>query len=239
MGEFKFIEKTHTYLMDGKRMTGVTTVLGVISKPMLIDWAANMAVDYIKENGSSAEGAVLVSDYVLKEARTAHTKKKEAAGTKGTNTHALVEAYVKMSINTQDGYPVDHPRVNSDDPMLHEFIEWSLENKVQFLESEKKLYSKEWFVAGTTDFTCIIDGKRFVGDLKTMKKIWDRTPYFQTAAYMKMLKEMGEEDYDGSVIVNINKETFELTEHYSYDWESDVKSFEAALTLYRSLNQPL
>ena len=102
--------------------------------------------------------------------------------------------------------------------------------------SEKKIYSKEWFVAGTADFTCIIKDKRYVSDLKTMKKMWDRTPFFQASAYMKMLVEMGEEKYDGTVIVNINKETNELTEYYSYDFEADVKSFEAALCLYRTLD---
>ena len=238
MGDFKFIEKTHTYLMDGKRMTGVTTVLGVISKPMLIDWASKMAVESIETAGVVSMDTLMVTGWqkARNEALKAHTKKKEAAGTKGTNTHALVEAYVKDCISNNDG---NARYYKTDDIMLNHFVVWSLENKVQFLESEKKIYSKSRFVAGTVDFTCVIDGKRIVGDLKTMKKVWDRVPFFQTAAYMAFLVEMGEQPYDASVIVNINKDTHELTEFYSYDWESDIKSFDAALTLYRALNQPL
>ena len=47
---FTFDEKTHRYYIGDKQRTGTTTVLGILAKPALIQWAANMAVDYIKEN---------------------------------------------------------------------------------------------------------------------------------------------------------------------------------------------
>ena len=65
--------------------------------------------------------------------------------------------------------------------------------------------------------------------------MWDRTPFFQSSAYMKMLVEMGDDSYDGTIIVNINKETNKLTEYKSFDFEADIKSFEAALILYKSI----
>lgn len=118
---------------------------------------------------------------------------------------------------------------------LATFIAWATANNVRFLASEKQVYSKELFVAGTFDFSFEKDGKRFIGDLKTMKKMWDRVPFFQTAAYIIASEHMGEEKYDGSCIININKETNELTEYYTYDHENDKKAFEAALFLYRQL----
>ncbi len=73
-----------------------------------------------------------------------------------------------------------------------------------------------------------------------MGKIWDRVPFFQTAAYRKMSMEMGEEHYDGSCIVNISKPSEKypsmLSTEWSYDFDNDQKAFEAALTLYRQLN---
>ena len=47
---FKFNKEEHYYELDGKRLYGVTTVLGVIAKPALIPWAVKMAIDYIKDN---------------------------------------------------------------------------------------------------------------------------------------------------------------------------------------------
>lgn len=229
--------KKHVYLMDGKQMTGVTTVLGVIAKPALIQWAADMACEYIAGHIGEAFTYPLEADKfktLLAEARTAHTKKKEAAGTKGTDTHALVEEYIKSCIS-KDGDA--HAFGGGDDPMAQKFAGWAQENNVKFIASEKKVFSKSWFVAGTFDFSFEKDGKRFIGDLKTMKKVWDRVPFMQTAAYRKMSVEMGEAPYDGSCIVNISKEDgHELTDHWSYDWEADQKGFEAALTLYRQLN---
>lgn len=231
--EFKFNKGRHIYTLDGSPMMGVTSVLGIISKPALISWAANMASDYVFKNLKDINDLELV----CKEARTAHNKARDKAGDKGTDVHALVEEYIKECI-AKGGYAL--PKIGEAlkgeiDPMLNEFITWALKNAVQFLESEKRIYSEEWFVAGTADFTCIIDNQHFVGDLKTMKTMWDRTPFFQTAAYMKMLVEQGEEKYDGTIIVNINKETNKLTEYKSYDWEADIKSFEAALQLYKTI----
>ena len=225
--------KNHVYTWNGKQMTGVTTVLGMIAKPALIQWAADMACEFIDQARQSEKFTLDDLDEILKEARVAHTKKKEEAGSKGTDVHALVEKYIKDCIALNRGEALAH---ETEDKMLLEFIKWAITNKVTFLESEKKIYSKEWFVAGTADFTCIIKDKRYVSDLKTMKKMWDRTPFFQASAYMKMLVEMGNNSYDGTVIININKETNELTEYYSYDFEADIKSFEAALTLYRNIN---
>jgi len=132
------------------------------------------------------------------------------------------------------GYP-ELPMDESEKKSTLAFTDWALDNKVQFLESEKRVYSEEWFVAGTADFTCVIGDQRFVGDLKTMKQMWDRTPFFQCAAYLKMFVEMGDDSFDGTIIVNINKENNKLTEYKSFDFETDIKSFEAALTLYKSI----
>lgn len=243
MSSFTFEEKGHKYLLDGKPLTGVTTVLGVIAKPVLIGWAAKQTAEWIRQNAqqhdASPDQAIgsqvwyHVNEENLQEAAKAHTKKKEEAGSKGTDVHALVEGYIKKCISINSGNAILDGQTTRE---LDRFQNWAVSNNVQFLCSEKRMYSREWWVAGTADFTFIKDGKRYVGDLKTMKKLWDRIPFFQCAAYMKMLEENGEEKYDGSCIVNINKETGELTEHYTYAHEEDKKSFEAALCLYRALN---
>ena len=46
--DFDDTGKRHAHYINGKRATGVTTILGVIAKPALIAWSARMAVDYIE-----------------------------------------------------------------------------------------------------------------------------------------------------------------------------------------------
>lgn len=260
MDNFQFDPKAHVYTLDGKPLSGVTTVLGVIAKPALIQWAADMACDYVRDN----RGALMdVSDIVepletlLKEARLAHRKKKEKAGAQGTDTHALIERYVKDCIQLNNGEAFVGYK---DSEPIQSFVQWSLDNKIKFIESEKRMYSREWWLAGTCDLVFEQDGKRYVGDVKTMKKLWDVTPFIQCAAYAKMYNDMQktyaieqalnvgipkesapynhmkDNEIDGTCIINIPKETNEVETHYRYDLEGDTKAFEAALTLYRTLN---
>lgn len=237
MENFTFDEKGHKYTLDGKPLSGVTTVLGVIAKPALIQWAADMACKWVEDKINESptifdySGSEILS--MLPEARLAHRKKKEKAGQQGTDTHALVEKYVKLMINDQDGKAMEMNGYDS--PAIESFVKWAVENKVKFIESEKRMYSREWWLAGTCDLVFEQDGKRYVGDIKTMKKIWDRVPFLQMAAYMKMLKETDPVEYHGTCIINIPKETNQVETAYSYDFEGDIKAFEAALTLYRAL----
>lgn len=248
MDNFIFDPKKHVYTLDGKPLSGVTTVLSVIAKPALIQWAADMACDLIKNKfdniifpSKEHDGIEHVDcSYkelygLIEEARLAHRKKKEKAADQGTDTHAEIEKYVKGCIAENNGYGKAELIFDAS-PALKNFILWGTDNKIKFLESEKRMYSREWWLAGTCDLVFEKEGKKYVGDVKTMKKLWDVTPFIQCAAYAKMMSEAGEK-FDGTCIINIPKETNEVETHYRYDLEGDTKAFEAALTLYRTLNQ--
>lgn len=232
---FTFNEKEHLYELDGKPLTGVTTILNVIAKPALIQWAASEAVNYVCNNIEELITATKErQDELLKEAKTAHRRKKEDAGQKGTDVHALIEERIKGAIKNNDGY--FDPQGIDENTQVQHFLNWAIDNKVQFLESEKRMYSKEKWTAGTCDFTCVINGKRYVGDIKT-GGVYDRIPHFQTAAYRMMLEEAGD-NYEGSVIVNIKKDgkfNKEKDVYYSHDYQTDLEGFLAALKLYRIL----
>ena len=228
MNDFTFDEKTHTYKSDGKPVTGVTTILSCIAKPALIQWSANMAVDFL-ETIYKVEGKL--SDLFFKEARTVHRKKKQDAGAKGTDIHAIIETIIKEAIEKTGGIISGH-NVN-EEPQVTNFIKWAIEKKVKFLVSEKRLYSVKHWIAGTCDFTCEIDGRRYVGDLKTSTGIYPEM-FFQVGAYRMMLEEMGEPEYVGSIIVRCGKKgDFETKERFEY--ESDLKGFLGAVELYRAL----
>ncbi len=224
-----FDEKTHSYLIDGKPATGVTTVIGVLAKPALIGWAAKMAVEYVKEHAEfydnysdmgEAGERYLVKDTDLEEARTAHTKKKEAAGTHGTEAHALVEKYIK-SCMSNDGkpYPIVEDGVRQS---IGKFVDWAIENVDHFLYSERRMFNKDMFVAGTADFGCVMkDGKKLIGDFKTSSGVYGIDYFLQCAGYKILAEAEGDTPYDGCVIVRLGKKgPADFDVHYRYTEQS-------------------
>lgn len=235
--EFTFDPVNHRYFLDGKPVTGVTTIIGVISKPALIGWAAGMVCTYIKENcGRDELERYLVTVEDLEQAKTAHARKKTDAASIGTVVHEEIENYIKGQIEgTYEPREIKDRKARA---MYENFVGWAKENEVTFHESEKKLYSEKHWCAGTADFTCSIGDKTFVGDIKTSSRIYPEN-FIQTAAYRMMLEEMGiGERYDGSVVVNIKKDgkfNEKKDVKYRFDYQTDLKAFLGALDIYKYL----
>jgi len=228
---FEFNEKTHRYYLDGKSMTGCTTILGMIAKPALINWSARMASEYVLNNLKDLDDL----KEVCEKAGKAHIMKRDSAAEQGTDTHALVENYIKQCIK-KDGRAMD---IKTEEKQVKHFIDWAKKYKIKFLESEKRVYSKKYFVAGTYDFKCEIDGKVYLGDIKTTSGIYDRVPMAQCAAYQMMeLENEPKNKIDGRLIINLKKDgRFDEDKdvYISYHYEDDLEIFMAALTLYRQL----
>jgi hypothetical protein len=245
-GAYTFDEKNHVHTLDGKPLTGVTTILGVIAKPMLIQWSANMAVDFIQSNYTEiVEGGDEVFEQVCKEARVAHRKKKESAGEFGTNVHNAIEKWVNMKILGVD-IELDLKFSELEQKAFNHFVNWALTNNVKFLESEKHVYSRSLWVGGICDIVCEIDGKRYVADIKTSSGIYPEA-FIQCSAYAEMLTEMATYPliyrdnklhnfaFDGVLILNCNKKGG-FDHAFNYDIEGNFNCFKAAVTIYRKLN---
>ena len=233
--EYSFDEVNHLHTLDGKALTGVTTVLSVIAKPALIQWAANMACDFIETsfaNWTQDKDSVFDIKTVCKEARTAHKKKKETAGTWGTELHAEIEEIIKNAVELTGGFI---PAVSTKTPELEKFTTWATENKVRFISSEKHVYSRELWVGGIADIVCEIDGKLYVGDIKTSSGIYPEH-YIQCSAYAMILLEMAvfPKMCDGVVVINIDKKGgFQVKQNY--DLLGNFETFKAALKIYRHM----
>jgi len=229
MPNFTFDEKEHVYTLDGKPLQGVTTILRVISKPALIQWSANCAVDFIE---TAVKSGLELTDQIYKDARLAHRKKKEKAGEEGTDAHSLIELMIKNAIEKNGGYILEtETGINT---ILDSFVKWANENKVKFLASELRLYSREHWYAGTADMVCEIGGKLYVGDVKTGSAIYPEY-FIQTSAYAHALVEMGlYEQFGGVVIVNARKDgSIEIKGNYAL--EGNFECFKACLVLHRHL----
>src|SRR3990167_9414076 len=100
----KFDEENHLYTLDDKPITGVTTILKTISKPQLIQWSANMAVEYIAdevakivaENDGLEYLRILSENWkgILSQAKTAHSRKANKAADTGKAAHSWCEQYI-------------------------------------------------------------------------------------------------------------------------------------------------
>ncbi len=227
---FEFNEKTHRYYLDGKQMTGVTTILGILAKPALISWAANMAVDYLKKNPEDWEGA-----------KKAHITKRDKAADTGTLMHAIAETMVKNAIKNTGGYITEEFTVDESlspevSKMVGNFLNWA--KGIKFLASEERVYHAELFYAGTFDFVCEIEGRKYIGDLKTSSGIYGKEYNFQMAGYRKAMEYSNpelEKNIHGAIVVRCGKKgDFETKE--SFDYETDLQGFLACLKLYRIIN---
>jgi hypothetical protein len=234
VNRFQFDSETHSYLLDGKPLTGVTTILGVIAKPALIAWAAKETVKYLDNNKPKTVeiAGVKVIPYTpdqfhdaLDKAKAAHRAKKDSTADIGTKIHAWLEKFVKGK------NPKRQAKIGV---VTDNFVKWANENQVKFISSELRVYSEKYWYAGTLDLILEMNGKKYVADIKTTSGIYDRTPFFQMAGYQIALEEYGMKGIDGRIIIRCGKDgAFEVKE--SLDYETDKKGFLACLELYRAL----
>lgn len=223
-GELVFDEKAHAYTFDGQFVPGVTTILNVLSKPALMPWAIGVTRDYwLKEVNSGR------TDFqtIHKESWNASKKVTKDAANIGQNVHEYAECFFKKQ-------PL--PELKSDQAKrgVEAFHKWFDSHKIEILASERRVFSKEHYYAGTCDFVAKIDGVLGVGDIKTSSGIYPEMR-LQTAAYQHALQEEKGSKFEVRWIVRFDKKTGEFEAKPFYDFDLDFKGFLAALTLHKTL----
>lgn len=242
-GEVEMVFDTfrHTYTVTDekngvfeKRFPSATTANGIIAKPQLIYWAANMTADTIKEQlepGKSYDEVEL--DAIIEAGRRAHNQRKREAGSMGTLVHKWVEEYIKGGNPAQ---PINKQIQTS----IAKFMAWKEKHDVKFLLSEQQVYSRKYGYTGTLDFICTIDGKMYIGDLKTTSGIYPEM-LMQTAAYrFARTEEFPSEKYVGQIIVRVGKDDGALEVGVLEDdaqYKKFLGNFLYALYLYKGTEE--
>jgi len=230
--ELEFDEEKHLYHIGQTKVDGVTGVLTVINKPALIFWAVNKAVSFLEKTfvAGKVYDEMQVKE-MLDTAKTAHRKSSSEASNLGKFVHQWIEDYIAgknpaIPVNPQMKFAIDS------------FLKWEKDHNVKFLKSEQIVYSKEFKYAGTLDFTCEYDGKKYLGDFKTSTAIYDEY-WLQTAAYQHAyLEEFPNEKIDGTIIVRIGKDgTVDFEASTPEDYKKDFNAFLGALMLRRRLEE--
>lgn len=234
---YTFNEETHQHFINGREATGVSSIVRILGKPALIQWAANQAVKYIKNTAPKDDvernaDHYLVSEDLLEQARVAHNATRTKAAKHGTDTHALVELYIRECLEKDNGEPYGHEDISP----IKKFTDWAQENVERFLFSERNLWDANLFYAGIADFAFVAkNGKRYLADFKTSSGIYGIDYYLQCAGYRILAESMGDEAYDGGCIVRLGKDgSFEVSWREDALWEQDRACFLSALKLYRA-----
>ena len=123
--------------------------------------------------------------------------------------------------------PVNEQLQNS----IKAFLKWENENNVQWLESEKKIYSKQYEYAGTLDAEAMVNGELAIIDFKTSNGIYDEY-CLQVSAYKQAREEETGQDYKKCFIVRIGKDG-ELEVKEIKELDRHFKAFLGCLEIYK------
>lgn len=161
------------------KYASVTAVLsGGIPKPALTRWAAKAvaeeAATLIVNNFDppcEREMAPLV-EYL----KNAPWRITSSAADLGSHVHSYVEAHNLGKPMPKWPLPVA--------PFMRAFEAWVEEHKPVFEAAEMRVYSRKYRFAGTLDALALIDGRRFIIDVKTGNGVYDEAAY-QLSAYAR------------------------------------------------------
>lgn len=178
----QFDPQRHTYLLNGEKVNGVTTVLQRLSKPALVYWAAKKASEHMESILKPGIGLdEMQIKQLAKDSIWAHKNARDGAADLGTWTHSWIQEYV------EGGNP-SRPFNQQLEKATSEFVEWYRTLDIKNMECEKKLCSPTLKLAGTVDLICELDGKLTIIDWKTGSGIYPEA-VLQMGAYVMMYEE--------------------------------------------------
>ena len=198
----------HTIYKDekGKRLPGVTTILGILEKKGLVDWSNNLGLNGIN-----------VHKYVDDKAEI------------GTLAHYLVMCHLTGEEPDTDDYS-QNQIVQANNSFQH-YMEWEREHTVEPILVEGALVSNVFGYGGTLDLYCKLDGVLTLLDIKTGNGIYD-SYFFQLAAYKHLLEEQGC-GVDGCRILRIGRdETEGFEERVAGNLDLHFELFKHCLQIY-------
>jgi hypothetical protein len=176
----RFVEKTHAYFLDGKRITGVTTILSKgLPKPAIPYWAAKSVAEYVIRNPAGVEQLRTMGEGpAIAALKQIPWQKRDEAAVRGTDVHALAERIIH-------GETVDVPDHLAGH--VDGYVRWLAAFDVQPLLTEQPVAHRKWRYGGKFDALVTIGRGKWAGrspllDWKTSSGVYGETA-LQTAAY--------------------------------------------------------
>lgn len=231
-----FYPNSHRYRKDGERsyLLGTTTVTGKLDKSRaLIAWATRLQSQFIRDYMDSAEKATFHVEELLPiiaEAEGQHQVKKEKASSIGSEVHEFAESFARAKMGLREMPKIDENYAPEVINGINAFLSWYNEHDVEFIASEKLVYSRKYGHVGTFDLVARIDGVLTLCDYKTAKGIY--SPMFYQlagyrAAYNEEMEYIGGEKVNKGAILNFSKETGEFAVQWvnKTEHKKDLRAF--------------
>lgn len=176
----KFNEKVHGYWLDGKRVPGVTTIIGVLNKPAIAKWAASQVAEYVADHREAIEHLYEAGRGPMVGAlKETPWQKRDDAAERGSKLHDYAERLLRDET-------VDVP----DDlaPVVEQALRFLAEWRIEPVLIEQAVASRVHRYAGTldlvADYTNPVTGERgrAIFDWKSGRRIYASCA-FQLTAY--------------------------------------------------------
>jgi hypothetical protein len=150
-----FNEAAHSYLLDGKRVRGVTGLIdGGTSKAALVKWAPRFVAQFVEDNWDRVEGWHYDPNVdMVKRLKYLPENYRDEAGLRGSAIHTAVEEVVMTGSTNVD--PIHLPEVNALLDLYEEWdirpLEMTLRDGRTTLMAEKSVGNRKHWYAGRFD----------------------------------------------------------------------------------------
>jgi hypothetical protein len=235
----RFNPSSHRYDVsdDGGKFVhtpSVTTILNVLNKPALVEWAVKCAANYVEENlkllltGNSFSIEQVFK--VVEQARTAHDRVREEAAEIGTNVHDFLAAYWKGYVS---GVCPPMPEHEKEKNCINAALDWFQEHNLKPVKVEEAQYSRLHKICGRPDWIGYVDGTFSVLDYKSTKFLYPEVCLQETAYAMMHAEEFGELPATRYGL-RLDKETgeFEARKYKPETYELDKETFLSVFRIY-------
>ena len=204
--------KIHTVykLKDGTRVPSVTTILGILAKPALIDWAWRCGCEGI--------------DYKAV---------RDQAGDIGKLAHYLIMCHLKNQKPDTSEYSIQD--INKAETCLIKYWDWEKETPIEPVIVEEALVSEKYGFGGTIDCLAKLNDELILIDHKTGKGIWPEM-FYQLAAYRALLEEYGYYITSARILRIGKNENEGFEQRIMIDLSKQWQIFQYCLKIYRLQN---
>lgn len=163
---------SHSYRLDGRTVPGVTSIIGQLDKPALVNWAAKEVADFAVRDWARLSEIDAPARYEA--LKSAHRSKNRKAQIRGTRIHALGERLARGE--TVEAAAELRPQVEGYARLLDMW-------EVETVATECPVASTAYRYGGTFDALFQVPKLgRVLADIKTGKAVYDTTA-LQLAAY--------------------------------------------------------
>lgn len=195
-------------LEDGTRVPGVTTILGVLAKPLLYKWHNTMGLEGIDT-----------------------AKYADASAEAGRAAHAMIQCHL---IGEEfDGSEYSADMLSLAENAYLKYLEWERPQKIEEVMSELPMVSEIHRFGGTIDLYCKLNGVPTLIDFKTSSSgVWPEMKHQAAGGYRLLLEEHGFTVEKILIIRTGRSENMDFDVHEVGDWPIHTDIFLKCRALY-------